>query len=145
MVDGCWHQLFEKDGLVYVLRSCSSNSYDEDTIADAGVARDVVVNAIANASEMRIQVDGTKLSRTASEIHTIFGINRLKQAKIPTEAVRLCASESLKHTLDDYRAGYLTVGSFGYYQRIFRLDDIVGDYQSSTHREAMEELAVVGP
>ena len=68
-----------------------------------------------------------------------------KQAKIPTESVRLCASESLKHTLDDYRAGYLTVGSFGYYQRIFRLDDIVGDYQSSTHREAMEELAVVGP
>ena len=73
MVDGCWHQFFDFGNDRYVLRACDCNGYDETVMEDAGVARDVVTNAIAAASEMRIQIDGTKLAKYAQGIHTKFG------------------------------------------------------------------------
>lgn len=72
MVDGCWHQYFGMGNDMYVLRKCDSNDYSEEMIADAGIARDVVVNAIAQATEMRIQIDGAKLSKNGNQIVTKF-------------------------------------------------------------------------
>lgn len=72
MRDGKWHQYFSSGSDMYVLRACDTNGYDTATITDAGIARDVMANAIAGATEMRIQIDGTKFTRTGQEITTMF-------------------------------------------------------------------------
>lgn len=72
--DGKYHQCFEPgDGYIYILSKNDTNTYDADTIADAGLARDVVVNAINDADAMRIVVDGTQIVRDGSRIQTLFG------------------------------------------------------------------------
>lgn len=76
MSDGKWHQYFDKDGCRYVLVKSDANDYDKDQIADAGLARDVVVNAINNAEDMRIVVDGTSITNTASKIKGMFGADQ---------------------------------------------------------------------
>lgn len=96
MVDGCWHQYFGMGDDMYVLRKCDCNSYDESVIEDAGVARDVVANAIAAASEMRIQVDGAKLSKNAQIIHTKFGTKPYDDSPANT------AKKFLDMFFDDY-------------------------------------------
>lgn len=73
MSDGRWHQYFDKDGCRYVLVKSDANDYDKDQVADAGLARDVVVNAINNAEDMRIVVDGTSISNSAAKIKGMFG------------------------------------------------------------------------
>lgn len=87
--DGKYHQYFTPgDGNAYVLQKCDSNDYDPNTIADAGLARDVVCNALDNADTMRIVVDGTQITRDGTNLTTEFGsnpydqdlINKAKQA-----------------------------------------------------------------
>lgn len=87
--DGKYHEYFTVgDGYAYVIQKCDSNDYDAATIADAGVARDVVCNALDQADMMRIVVDGTQISRDGKKYTTEFGsdpynytlLNKFKQA-----------------------------------------------------------------
>lgn len=80
MVDGCWHQYFAIGNDMFVLRKSDANDYSEDVIADAGIARDVVVNAIAKATEMRIQIDGAKLSKNGNQIVTKFRTKKFDES-----------------------------------------------------------------
>ena len=107
MIDGCWHQYFSMGGSMYVLRKSDANNYDDDTITDAGIARDVVVNVISQASELRIQVDGAKLSRSGNDVVTMF---RHKKNDNSTENT---ARSYLDIFLDNYTQ--FTTAGFNYW------------------------------
>lgn len=72
--DGKYHQYFKgKDDKVYILLKDDTKGYDPTVIADAGLGRDTVVNAIARATDMRVVIDATQLTRTGNPIRSMFG------------------------------------------------------------------------
>lgn len=75
--DDKYHQIFDDGTNAYILQKSDCNNYKPKTIADAGVARDVVANAINSAEDMRVVVDCTKITRDGSPITTMFRYNAL--------------------------------------------------------------------
>lgn len=102
MVDGCWHQYYTDGTNMYVLRKSACNDYDAKMITDAGIARDVVANAIAHAQEMRIQVDATKLSRNGNQIVTKFRSKNPASGDPDSTTVENKARTFLDCFFDDY-------------------------------------------
>lgn len=100
--DKRWFQCFgmktNAGGDYYVLRTTNCNSYDEATMQDAGVARDVVANAIDKATEMRIQVDGTVLTKNTKGITGYF------HADTKSEEAGEKAKSFAEAFVDDYKA-----------------------------------------
>lgn len=72
MEDGKYHQIFDDGESAYILQKNDCNDYKKETIQDAGIARDVVANAINRATEMKVVVDCTKIVRDKSPITTKF-------------------------------------------------------------------------
>ena len=70
-------QYYDYDGNRYILatKPNASNEYDKDTVADAGLARDIVVNAISKATEMRIVVMANNLNHNSNQPTSMMGNN----------------------------------------------------------------------
>ncbi len=62
-----WVQYFDSDGYRYVCVQNGANNYSKNQVADAGVARDIVANMIANAEEMRVMINGCTISRSGDQ------------------------------------------------------------------------------
>ena len=73
--DGKYHQYFDDGTNAYIIVKADTNNYTPNEIADAGIARDSVANAINQADAMRIVIDGTKISRDKRTIKTMFRSN----------------------------------------------------------------------
>ena len=110
--DGKYYQYFSDGTNGYVLAANSTNNYSPETIADAGLARDVVVNALNDAEAMRIVVDGTQITRDGSNIKTMFN-TELYGSGFENEARR-----TLDTLFDSYtkhqRPGFNTWGQDAY-------------------------------
>jgi len=72
MDDDKYHQYFSDGTNGYVLVANATNNYSPETIADAGLGRDVVVNALNDAEAMRIVIDATQITRDGGSIKTMF-------------------------------------------------------------------------
>lgn len=105
--NGTWRQYFDADGKRHFLVKADCNDYTENTIADAGIARDTLVNAISNAEELRFVVDETALNKDMNLIKTMYKTNPFDPS----------VENSINKTLDmffDRYTQYTTAG-FNYY------------------------------
>ena len=64
-IGGKYHQSFNKDGYCYALLTSDATSTSAEVVADAGKARDTVVDMVSKATDMRILVDGSIVSKTS--------------------------------------------------------------------------------
>ncbi len=53
--------------------------------------------------------------------------------------------QALQHALEHHFGAYLTVGSLGNNEAMVTLNDVVGDNQAASNRQAMHEIAIVCP
>ena len=91
--DGKYHQYFDDGTNAYIIVKADTNNYSANEIADAGIARDSVANAINQADAMRIVIDGTKISRDKRTIKTMFRSNpNLNDGTIENQATSLLDS-----------------------------------------------------
>lgn len=64
--DTVWRQYYIKDNNVYIL-AAEDSSGDKAKVADAGKAREIAWNAVKNAVDMRIVIDGSSINHIGSE------------------------------------------------------------------------------